>query len=153
MCCLVASVSDQLESANHLANGEEAQTLRCDNTTGHQLCIADTADLVQDAGGCGTACARCLCEKAAWVANSLESTLEVGLKRGYRAGRSQLALSTLDGGGFRNLRWSHLLSLEDKLRQLKTNACIIDRRWDLSLGCSSLAIEFPQATGSIQNIF
>lgn len=49
----VASVSNDLHSANHLADGEESEHLSKDNTTGSQLGSIETTEVRDDAGWSG----------------------------------------------------------------------------------------------------
>ena len=47
----LSAVAHQLESANHLTNGEEAQALSKDNTAGNQLTGSQAADLLDEVLG------------------------------------------------------------------------------------------------------
>ncbi len=74
-------VPDQLESANHLANGEEAQALGEEDTASRQLCLVEIPYPLQCRLGRGAGLGRCL-EESAGVSRLLEEALEVGLEGG-----------------------------------------------------------------------
>lgn len=87
----LAMVTDQLESADHLANGEEAQALGRQDTTSHQLCPGDVAHRGSGRAGRGGGLLRVL-EQRARVLESLEEGLPVGLER--REGPAEINCKT-----------------------------------------------------------
>jgi hypothetical protein len=46
--CRLAVVANQLESANHLPDGEESETLGENNTTNYELCPVQAPDALDD---------------------------------------------------------------------------------------------------------
>lgn len=101
----LAAVANQLESANHLANGEEAEALGEDDTTSSDLDTAEIPGLVEEVlGGL----------KEGPVLDGLQCVLVVGLE-----GR--------DGGR------AHLLAMEDDLGNLGGDLGVVDDEGDLSL--------------------
>lgn len=53
----LAVVSDNLEAANHLTDGEESEAFSGYNTTGDELCVADVAGQLEQVLGSLEQCA------------------------------------------------------------------------------------------------
>lgn len=101
-----AVVADQLEAANDLTNGEEAEQLGGQDTASGQLGGGHAASGLDD-GGRGL-------DELGGVLELLEGALESGLE-GSKRGRS------------------HLLGVEDEAGQLETDAGVVDDKGSLSL--------------------
>ena len=67
----LAVVTDELEAADHLANGEEAEALSEENTSSGDLCPGDVADVLEGSASLG--------EERAGL-DGLHEVLEVGLE-------------------------------------------------------------------------
>lgn len=86
---MTAAVPNDLESANHLSDGEETENFEDDNTGADHLLVVHVADVVHhlalahrahrvgDRVGCRCSLRRSLLEKAARVLDVLHSGLEV----------------------------------------------------------------------------
>lgn len=127
----LAVVSDKLESANHLTDGEEAEGLGGDNTGGGDLGGVEISGLVEEVlGGLEDGSAL----------DGLQEVLVVGLEGS-------------DG------RRAHLLAAEDNLANLEADLGVVNNKGDLSLDetddttCSStnLAQSVAQALGVAGN--
>lgn len=67
----VAVVADELEAADHLADGEEAEALSEEDTSSGDLCPGDVTDVLEGSTGLG--------EERAGL-DGLHEVLEVGLE-------------------------------------------------------------------------
>lgn len=67
----LAVIADELEAADHLANGEEAQALSEEDTSSGDLCPGDVADVLEGSASLG--------EERAGL-DGLHEVLEVGLE-------------------------------------------------------------------------
>jgi hypothetical protein len=77
---LLRPVSDQLEPADDLANGEEANDLRRYDANGHPLCVRHAADLGHEVLGCGVGRhALDAVEQGRGLLNGVHRWLHVGL--------------------------------------------------------------------------
>lgn len=86
----LAVVADQLEPADHLPHGEEAEALRGDDAASNQLSPRDVAGLLQYRGGlrCGLGCCPLgTLEQGGGVTQLLPSVLEVCLEGGGGANK------------------------------------------------------------------
>lgn len=117
----LAVVADELEAADHLANGEEAEALGGDDTDGDKRRRVDAAEALGSSSGLlGRGLSSGLgglgggAEEGAGVLGGLESVLGVGLEGG-------------DG------RRSHLLAAEDNLGDLEADFGVVDDKGDLLL--------------------
>lgn len=116
----IAPVSNKLHSAEHLTNSEESEDLTGNNDTGSDLGTAGVAD----SGDWR------LAEDGSWVSDQV---LVEGLEGGHWSTIELLAYVTQRRISLSEyLRESHVLSLEDELGKLKTDASIVDGWWDLS---------------------
>lgn len=122
----LAGVADELEAANHLADGEEAQALSGDDATSDELGGADVADGLEEGLG--------RLEEAAG-ADRVEEVLVGGLESGHGARRRNVS------GRCRLVRWDgldvrrgHLLAVEDELADLEADLTVVDDTG--SLGCT-----------------
>ena len=136
----LAAVANQLESANHLANGEEAEALGEDDTTSSDLDTVEIPGLVEEVlGGL----------KEGPVLDGLQCVLVVGLE-----GRDGAVLNIVSQRFHRLvlalqgcLRRAHLLAMEDDLGNLGGDLGVVDDEGDLS--CSICQFRFSQT--SIEN--
>ena len=77
----LAVVANELEAADHLANGEEAEALSQQNTTTNELGGREVAGALYEIPGLSSG-ALCGLQKAAGVLDALYGSLEVGLEGG-----------------------------------------------------------------------
>jgi hypothetical protein len=76
----VTSVSDKLESTDHLTNCEETQNLSNDNTPSNQLLLVDVAKTLHNAVWCRRSRCWRLADEGVGVSYALDESLEVGLE-------------------------------------------------------------------------
>lgn len=117
----LSPVSENLHSADDLANSEESENLSGNNSGGSDLggvgvtdgtdwVWADDGLWVLDEGG------EEVLESGHWSVNELDSA----------------RLSCIPVWRICHLRWAHLLSTGNELGKLKANARIVDGWWDLA---------------------
>lgn len=112
MSTSIASVANNLPSANHLANCEETQDFCTKNGSECELRSVDISNAFDDrfwGGGFGG-----FLEEGGGVSEGLEDTLKVGLEGGHG-------------------RRIHLLALEHELGELQADTRVVNSWWDLSL--------------------
>jgi hypothetical protein len=105
-------VTDKLEAAEHLANGEEADALSGKDAGGGQLGPADAADLFHGGGGIDGAEGL---REGSGLLNGFPQVLVVGLEGADRpVGVTFVSLKPVRGWLQEGtLRYVHLLALED----------------------------------------
>lgn len=124
-------VSDNLEAANHLTDGEETEALGSNDTGGGELGIAEVAGLLEDVLGC--------LEEGASLEGSPKGLVGV-LESGHGAASHSMLgayaqwLAWAEGGGRKHgyVRRAHLLALEDQLGNLGADLGVVDNEGGLA---------------------
>lgn len=120
----IPPVPNHFQSTQHLSNREETENLTCNHSScRHFLTVEISKPIKQMLWSQGIRVHRNLREDAHWISSGVDERLEIGLKCceipfklvSYCSWES--VISWLCG----DLRWRHLLSLEDELGELKSN--------------------------------
>jgi len=88
----LAVVADQLEPANHLADGEETKAFGCHHTTGDDLCRRDVPEVGKGGPGRGGRLLDAL-EEGARVLDLLQQVVPVALDGGHGPGGKGLSVN------------------------------------------------------------
>lgn len=125
----LAVVADELETADHLADGEEAEALSEENTSSGDLCPGDVADVLEGSASLG--------EERAGL-DGLDEVLKVGLEGG-------------DGGR------SHALAPEDNAAKLSSDLAVVDDEGGLALNegneLAGAATDATEGAGEALGVF
>lgn len=113
----LSAVANQLESANHLTDSEEAQALSKDDTAGNQLTRSQATDLLNEVLGRP--------ENAA-ASDGLPQGLVVALEGGERTTNRMVSAICCWYREANHLRRAHLLSVEDNLASLEGDLAVVD---------------------------
>lgn len=113
----LSAVANQLESANHLANGEETQALGEDDSTSNQLARSQAAGLLEKVLG--------RLEDGAALDGLPQGLVEV-LEGGNGTTGRVVSVTTRVCMETNRLRRAHLLGVEDNLASLNGNLAVVD---------------------------
>lgn len=112
----LSSVANELESANHLTNGEKSKALGEDDTAGNELAGSQAADLLEEVLG--------RLEDGAAL-DGLPQGLVEGLE-GCNGTTGRVSVQEVACKRASRLRRVHLLGVEDDLAGLKGNLAIVN---------------------------
>lgn len=126
---LVAVVPDYLEAADHLADGEESDTFRSQDTAREELGSADVLGLLDDGswrlGNLGYRLEQGV--SGGWVLDGLQGILVIALESGNGPVEISLERALYSRvNAVYNSRWCHLLALEYDLGELGADSGVVD---------------------------